>query len=878
MKQEYEIDQWIKKPDQFDKFIQTCRTSDNPPKKLLFASSFGNRRPRPNWERILNSAIEYQSELEKLSLTQQYFPHQCLHLLKDFHKLKTLTLYWSGLGKNKFFSELPSSIEKLDLSRSNAVLNHTPHQLSKMLSRLTNLKSLNLGETSIDNFPALTKPNTSLTKLELYHHTWGRENETLDATDLESIIKSFPNLKYLNINGCNGFDADNPKCIQLIKQLAEIDGFQLYANGNILDIFVAHKSKAALRSIFQWPESTIDEVVSKNPQLTAKLIDPDVLQVIEKIGIRSNHLSAMLCDNPKKFKFLTDKYCIRLLERGFSSYKRISELYDRHSGSLKAIINFEALEILIENKCSFEKLVQLFERKPEYVKEMIGFNSSYHKVKKMFEAEIDMLIAADDGTGATLKRLQKQNPEVDTFIISNYDANFKLTGEDFDSIYQSFPNLKRLIINSGVEFIPLTEKTKTTHQLAKDTIESLIRNNLDDSLLTVYLPYSSVIMRYRERATALIFYENERGISREHLLAIEDDQPELFKDLVSFNLHRLIKFSGISFEYAVEHLKNDRDSFLELSQSCAAQLIESNFVSYDDIEYIFFNDKSRFDALVNDNLEIIMTNYNVSWESLNQIYDKGADLIDDLIAYKSELNIGEKENCKKMQDKVQNILRCQIIDEANESVAMSNTKALSTEDNRYENAASKNKSEDAIEQNLQALELQPTSDPNVRQKDKQMLPFVNARLHFFYGLNKKSVPCAFKKEQAYLAAKWFLSIVEEFMHKSMGDVGQDSKVNLTFDQKDTFIEHMANSLWFRLENDVSLSINGQSPLYVYWNDDYVSNALKAANIDVDNSKDLLLIAFIGQNNVTSYQKGTSEVGDCDEYLDKVSSNKFRINI
>jgi len=803
---------------EWDALIQDVRTGIKTVDAITFGSDF---KKTVNWETVLTSLSTYIPNLQYLSLSQQNIFAEDLRCLSQLQHLKELSLYWSNItNNNKFFSQLPATLESLDFSRTRVCMNNDADELKKLLERLTHLKSLNLASTQLNTFPRLTKPHESLTTLELYHHDWGNPNMNLDAEDLKNIFINFPNLKSLNIIACRSIGIRNPKVVELINRFAEIEGSSLYADGEITYYFNQCKNIIYIKKHFNFSEDQFN-LLLKDFYKIEELASPAVKFLLEKAGRTPQEIIQLYERNLKTFVLLNEPGVLCYIEKNYLSYDELIQLCDKHGRSLLTLMNFDSLYLMNEKQVPFTSLLALFEKNPRYLAGMISFSSRYDKTKEMIEAEIAMLLSSNGEDKAVFKKLDKQNYEMKSFILDNKNGMI-LSGNDIANILYNFPALESLDMRLHVQ---LSGPEKDT-LIAKKALEDYCLTHPNFTLTTSSYDMSEL---YR-RACGIKFYVQTCGVPIQELYELEKQHPEQFNVLMYADVQHLMTALSLNFtELSVLYLTYQY-RLITFGSYEVREFLEDKLLSFKELTDLYNENHEKFNKLINYRIHDLMKDHGVTWDKINQIYAKDPNAFNEFCVFDTKEMVYENIHKLLHIDKVEK-LETQV-------------KTLTITDESKLN------------------------EPGL-ERDKKQLSTADNIVGLFYNTKLR-----FHKDQADLAAKWYLSIVEKKIpniYQQRGFTSKKMELALTFEQKLQFVESLSKNLWFRLSQDVSLNIKGQNSLYLNWSNDYITQALKDAKIDIDNSKQLNIFAFIGHKGKTSYQLG-DEVGSCKDYLEKAEQN------
>lgn len=799
------------------------------------------KSPQISVQAIKDIAVHFPN-LYRLAPQLGLIPIDVLKELKSFKHLKSLSLYWSGLGREHFFEYIPKTIENLDLSRTVACRMHSTEELKELLERLTHLKSLNLAETDLPSFPKLSRPNLKLKKLELFHHTIYEHNKRLTGEDLENIAGNFPNLKELNIIACDAIDINDTRTKKAIESLASREDFSLFANESVLDYFYYCKSITYLKSVHGLSEATIQGLIEQHPEWIKLLTSNNAKSLLTNKQYTLDQLMELLTKNEELFKTLTYSKAFHFVAKEIISFEELTrlyalygedinmllnwqtsylilgnhltvpkllELYELHGKAIEYLLGWDVSYIMEENKLSFKMILKAFEFDPALLKKISSFSNRYKKTAENLSAEIEML-THQSSDSAAYKRLDQQDTSLKTLKLNYISDAYALNAKGLENILFNFPKLDELSLDDGLSHFKFSSKERAALLTIFD--EYLITNP-DFSLGCSLWSGKSDILKLFSKAVATSFYVKNKGISHEDLVLLRTQERRMFSKLAKLEA---LKFSNVvdyDFAAMVALFKAHPAGFKHLTSYEVQEIIKNNWMTMDEICKCYDTNPKKFKALMNYSIIEMINEKYLTWAEINQIFDKDEKRFKKLCELYSGkyVNPDVKQAFQKLKDRI-----------------------LSVENE---------KTAEHVEE-----------DPS-KYKPSAMGFFANVQV-------------AFTKYQARLAAEWYYEVLES------GLIARLHKKTIVLNEakKEVFINTLEKGLWDLLSTDLTLSIKGQSPFYLNWSNPLISEALKQADIPLDNTKtSFLIFVFIGQYDSTTYQLG-DDVGDCENYLGYTQSS------
>lgn len=758
------------------------------------------------WNKVFDSLAAHLPNLHGLSMTTEGIPAPCLSKLAGFTELKSLSFYWTGIEEQNFFDYVPDTVEHLDLSRSNSCRIHTAEQFKKMLERLTHLKKLDLAETDLASFPKMELQNKELIELELFHHTIWEPNQHLTVSDLENIIHNFPNLKKLNIIDCKGIDINDPKTQELINELADRKDFQLHSSKGISDCFALRRHYADLVAHYPLTQKQAEHLCEKHPSRFELLSSYYALHLLEH-GATPEELMSIASKDEPLLKALTSVYPYHFLHDNIVTYHQLKKLIGKNPENWELLFNFGVKELITTNNVSFTSVEKLFHTHPKILYAMGDkFFNRYEQSKEILELQIAMLVAPKSADKALFKKLPHPNPNIKTLSLQELPKEYYYCAKDIENILYNFPNLDSLKISSHIRF----DSSANAQAALKQVLEAHCRKHPEFELNT---GWNREMGKIYSQIRTKIKYTTESLATKKQLDRLEKAKPELFHALMETHLPDFIKAVSWKFRRMMVLYKKYPQDFATLTSTIVHDLVTAGKLNFAQGLALFVNNKEKFAQLTSYSLAQLMIETDLSWDELSEIYDNKPDMFKKLTELAKSYTISDKQAS---------------IDKLRKQNSVADTKEESSEDESETNT------------------------------------FSLKSFGFFADIKN-----AFNREQATVVAEWFYSIIEDNtisdIYCGLNYVKKPLQLQLDDDKKAVFIKTLSDSLWNILENDLSWSIKGQSPLYVYWKSDLITQALAKADIPIDNNNDLLIIAFIGQNNLATYQLG-SKVGECDEYV------------
>ncbi len=128
----------------------------------------------------------------------------------------------------------------------------------------------------------------------------------------------------------------------------------------------------------------------------------------------------------------------------------------------------------------------------------------------------------------------------------------------------------------------------------------------------------------------------------------------------------------------------------------------------------------------------------------------------------------------------------------------------------------------------------------------------------------------FKKEQTVIAATWYLHVIKNkipFVQAGLKVIEFPSILTLTPEQESTFIKTLSERLWNLCHLPFN-NIDGQRPIKIPYNSDFIKEAVAKAKIAIDtNQPESRVQVYLSNDGQTTYEF-LGKVGDCAEMLAK----------